>query len=161
MSSQVSKARLIGYVRVEDKEELFVSDQNSDLESFTQQKGFKVVKTEREVANGNQIIRVGLWKALRMVACSSCPPKNMPMTMDFDLWFAEAVRACTCKTPAPLDGLIVESVSILCKNPPQGAKFTLSMCAVKLHLYTTETKSCLSCCNSQAVEFVRRQMLGK
>ena len=159
MDSQITKARLIGYIRVENRDDLFVSDQNSNLESLAQHKGLKVLKTESEVANGNQIIRMGLWKALRLVACYNCTPKQMPMTMDFDLWFAEAVRSCTCKNPAPLDGIVVEDVSILCKSPPQGAKFTLSMCAVNLHLYSVEAKACLSCCNPQAVEFVRRQML--
>lgn len=152
------RTKVIGYVRVENRDEIYVTGQNIDIESFANSRALKLVKIQLDVSSANQIMRVGLWKVLRMVACSNCPPKQMPMSGDYEMWLREALRPCTCNNPAPAEGIVVDNIGIICESPPQGAKFTLDMCANKKHLFSAQEKRCLSCCNPQAVEFLRKKM---
>lgn len=156
----VTGKRLIGYVRVENRDNLFTTEQNSRIEAFSQREAFDVVQIEHEVSNGATIVRTGLWKTLRLMTCIHCEPKQMPMSAEYDYWFREAIRPCNCKNPEPVSGILVDNIKILCANPPLGAKLILDMCVAKKHIYSVNDKSCLSCCNPQAVAFVKRQMLG-
>lgn len=153
------KAKVIGYVRIENRDEIYISDQNTHIENFAAKSNLELVQIEHEVSNGQQLVRTGVWRALRMMACNNCEPKQMPMVLDYDFWFKEVMKPCTCKNPAPLDGILVDDIKTLSANPPQGAKFTLDMCTQKKHLYTSSDRKCLSCCNPQAIEFLKRQML--
>jgi hypothetical protein len=151
--------KLISYVRVEDKDGLFLTDQDSDIERYAAKTGLNIVNTEREVSNGRQIIRIGLWKALRQMMCVNCQPRQMPMISEYPYWFEQACMPCTCKNPSPADGLIAGGMGVFCLDPPKGAEFTLSMCLVNKHLYSVENKACMSCCNAKAVEFARKRLL--
>ena len=156
----VKDTRVIGYVRVENRDDLYITDQNSRLEGWANREAIDVVQIEHEVSNGQQLMRTGVWKVLRMVACSNCEPKPMPMIMDYDFWFKEVMKPCSCKAPLPSHGLLIDDIKILAANPPQGAKFILDMCMHKKHLYSVREKRCLSCCNPQAIAFLKRQTLG-
>ncbi len=163
MTSDVTSKnkKVIGYVRVENRDEIFITDQIGDIDNFASREKLDLIKTEHETSNGNQIMRLGLWKTLRTMTCLECDPKTMPMSDDYDHWFREALRPCTCRAPRPASGIIVDDIKILTTQPSSGAKFTLDMCVAKKHLYVVREKRCLSCCNPQAVEFVKRKMLDK
>jgi hypothetical protein len=154
----VKNFRLIGYVRVQNRDDMFITDQNSSIEGFANKEGLDLVQIEHEASNGNQIMRVGLWKVLRLMTCTSCPPKTMPMADQYDYWFREATRPCTCKCPNPASGILVDNITVLCTTPAQGAKFALDMCAARKHLFVAEGQRCMSCCNPQAVKLVMKQM---
>lgn len=155
----VKDIRAIGYVRVDNRDEIYISDQNTVIEGFAVREGIDLVQVEHEVSSGQQLMRMGVWKALRLVACIECEPKQMPMVMDYDFWFKEVTKPCLCKRPQPLHGIIVDDIKTLAANPAQGAKLILDMCMAKKHLYSARERRCLSCCNPQAVEFLKRQML--
>ncbi len=157
--SASKKTRLIGYVRIENRDEIYISDQNSHIENFAAKNNLEILQIEHEVSNGQQLVRTGVWKALRMMACLNCEPKQMPMVLDYDYWFQEVMKPCSCENQDSADGIIVDDIKTLCANPPQGAKFLLDMCTQKKHLYASSDKKCLSCCNPQAIEFLKRQML--
>ena len=159
-NNNAKSAKLIGYVRLENRDDIYISDQNSDIETFASKQNLELYSIEHEISTGTQLMRVGVFKALRMVACTECEPKQMPLTDMYDYWFTEALKPCFCKVPRPADGLIVDEISILSTTPSQGARFTLDMCVAKKHVYVVKEKRCLSCCNPQAIEFLKRKMLG-
>ena len=150
--------RVVGYLRTLSRDNLFITDQDSRIEVYASREGIDIVLVEREANNGNQICRTGLWKTLRHISCSACEPKSMPMTDDYSYWMREALKGCICAKPEPLHGLIVTDMEIITPNPQAGTKFLLDMCLAKKHLYTVFDKRCMSCCNPQAVEFVRKQL---
>lgn len=156
----VMKPKLLGYVRVENKDEIYLSSQDSTLQSCSSKLDLELARICHDVGSGTQIMRIGLWKALRMMACLDCEPKSMPMSMDYDLWLREAMRKCSCSYPEPVHGLIVSDISIICTTPNLGSKFVLDFCMNKKHLYTAREKRCLSCCNPQAIEVLRKKTLG-
>jgi hypothetical protein len=157
----VKNNRLVGYVRVTDREDVFTSEQNSEIHGFAHREGLKVLHMEHEVSNGVQLMRVGLWKLLRKMVCLNCPPKQMPMSDMYDYWFKEAIRPCSCQSPSPSDGILAAGMEIICTTPAQGARFTLDMCANNKHVFAALEHRCLSCCNPQAVRFVANQGLGR
>lgn len=159
-SDFIKETKVIGYVRVENRDDLYITDQDARLEYFSGKEGMDLVQIEHEVSNGQQLIRTGVWKALRLVACSTCEPKPMPMIMEYDYWFKEVIKPCTCASPAPANGLLIDDIKVLAANPPQGAKFILDLCMNKKHLYSVKEKRCLSCCNPQAIAFLKKQTLG-
>lgn len=159
--STASKARLLGYVRVENKDDIYVSPQDAGLHDCSNKLNLDLVRITHDVSNGVQIMRLGLWKALRMMACLDCEAKSMPMSLDYDLWFREAMRPCSCSRPDSVNGLIVSDIPIICTTPSLGSKFILDFCWHKKHLYSAREKRCLSCCNPQAIEVLRKKTLSE
>ena len=155
-AQKFKKTRLIGYVRVENRDDTYSSPQNANIREFADDKNFELVKMEFETSKGSQVMRVGLWKALRWMVCTKCPPKAMPMSDIYQYWYKEAMRPCNCPEPVPADGLLVDSITAICTTPAQGAKFTLDMCACRSHLYVANEGRCLSCCNDQAIKMLGR-----
>lgn len=150
---------VIGYVRTPNREQLFVSNQDSKLQGFAQRQNLDIVQIEHESSTGNMVTRTGLWRTLRMIVCRNCEPKSMPMTDDYPYWIQEAFKPCACGRPSPCEGLVAESMEIISPNPAAGTKLLLDLCVAKKHLYCVTEKRCMSCCNPQAIEFVRRQLL--
>lgn len=157
--SLIKGARVIGYVRVDNRDQLYLTSQDSVLEKYANKELLDMVQIEHDVSNGSQIMRLGLWKTLRMMLCINCEPRQMPMNLDYESWIKEVMRPCTsCKAADQLKGIVVVDVSKVCTQPAQGAKFTLDMCAARKHLYSVQEGRCISCCNPQAVEFLRKRM---
>lgn len=156
MGTTDQRIQLIGYVRVTNRDELHSSDQDSHIHQFAQKEGYEVKHVEQEVSNGNQLMRIGVWKALRWLACTKCPPRPMPMADMYDYWFKEAMKPCLCDSPKPADGLIAENIEVLCTTPAQGAKFVLDMCVMRKHLFVSSDRKCLSCCNPQAIKIATK-----
>ncbi len=61
----IKDTKLIGYVRVENRDDIFITEQDVRIETFAGKEAMDVVLIEHETSNGNQIVRVGLWKTLR------------------------------------------------------------------------------------------------
>ncbi len=158
---KVTNNKVIGYVRVENRDEIFITDQDTHIENFAKRQNLDLLQTEHETSNGSQLMRLGMWRILRLLACSECEPKSMLMTDDYQHWFREAMRPCTCKSPKPASGIVVDDIKYICIQPSPGARFTLDMCVAGKHVYVVQDKRCLSCCNPQAIAFVKKQMLDK
>jgi hypothetical protein len=155
----LKECKVIGYIRMPTRDQLFISSQDARLESFSSREGLDVVQFEHEANNGNLITRIGLWKALRLMTCHDCEPRTMPMTDDYSYWIREALKPCACGHARPCHGLIVDDISIVCTNPSAGTRFILDLCVAKKHLYVVREKRCMSCCNPATVEFVRKQLM--
>ncbi|MBX9686753.1 MAG: hypothetical protein K2X27_08625 [Candidatus Obscuribacterales bacterium] len=152
-------SRLIGYFRVSKRDDLYTCEDPQKLESFCTKKGASIVSTESEVSAGNQIVRVGLWKALRKMLCSQCEPRQMPMLNQYEDWMRELNKSCSCKSAKPCDGIVVTDMRAVTTDMAQGARFTLDLCAAGKHLVSLAEEKCLSCCNPQAVAFLRKSIL--
>lgn len=158
-SSVLRDTRVIGYIRMPTRDQLFISNQDSRLESFSNREGIEIVQIEHEANNGNVITRIGLWNTLRLMICRNCEPRPMPMTDDYSYWIREAFKKCNCGYPESAHGILVDDISIVCTNPQPGTRFLLDMCVAKKHLYCVREKRCMSCCNPGTVEFVRKQLM--
>jgi len=157
--SMIRDTRVIGYVRMPTRDQLFISSQDARLESFSSREGIDIVQVEHEASNGNVITRTGLWKTLRLMVCHSCEPRPMPMTDDYSYWIREVFKKCTCGHFESAHGIIVDDISIICTNPAAGTRFLLDMCVAKKHLFCVRERRCMSCCNPATVEFVRKQLM--
>lgn len=155
----IRDTRVIGYVRMQTRDQLFISSQDAKLESYASRENIEIVQMEHEANMGNSITRTGLWRAMRLMACPDCEPKPMPMADDYAYWMREAMRPCNCGHARPAHGLIIEDILIICSNPSAGTKFLLDMCVAKKHLYVVREKRCMSCCNPATVAFVRKQLM--
>ncbi len=158
-NNSIMGRKVVGYVRVESKDDLFLTDQDARIERFVTNEDLDLTHIEHEVNAGKVLMRLGVWKLLHDLNCLDCPERQMPMSADYKYWLQEAFKPCSCQTPRPANGILVSDISILCTDPPQGAQFTLDMCMLKKHVYSITGKRCLSCCNPQAIEFMKRKNL--
>lgn len=129
------------------------------LDDHCSHQGCQLGAVEWDCGAGMNPIRMGLWRALRRLACDKCPPKRMPMSfLNVDDFMEQALAPCSCGQSKGLDGIIVTTTKHLCSDPLKLSQIIIRLGEAGKHVIG-EDGICLSCCHPSTKQMLQKKRL--
>jgi hypothetical protein len=142
----LSNERLVGYILTPRSFDT-PTEAGTRLQGRAARIGFRISCTEVDIGSSTSQFREGLWRALRRLVCSSCPPRKMPFsTLNFDDFLSQALRPCYCRASSGEAGIVVERIEHITADRALANELILRLAKAGKHV-VADDGICLSCCH--------------
>lgn len=135
------------------------SEATDKLLGLCDHRGFKLDKVDWDPITSAPETRLGFWRAIRSVLCTSCH-KQMPKNFEsFSDYIDEVLGGCACREPEGLDGLMICNANKLNCDAEVFKHLLLRLGEMGKHVYS-EDGVCHSCCSPAVRAFLwKREVL--
>ncbi len=118
------------------------------MEGRSARAGFQISRTENDCGLASNPFRNGLWNVLRLLVCTACEPKRMPLTMmNFDDFLNQALQPCKCgANKGGASGMVVCRLEHISSDRSRCCTLIMALAKKGKHVIADDG-ICLSCCH--------------